>query len=185
MLKYDSLPDDLVSHGQNKCCLSCLLVPGLHSSAWQTTCLLIPVNAPLLSGAPPHLELLERLLGGGCHLVAGRMSLLDPEQRRHIAETLMSSRGEEGVRRPSLNRLALELIVLQWWSLSIYIYSSTVVKYNPEELNLLKYCNICYFLYYTLDRNIVLFTSLHIFDIFVSYYFGFRLLMQNIKIMMH
>ncbi|KAJ4931910.1 hypothetical protein JOQ06_010346 [Pogonophryne albipinna] len=69
---------------------------GLHSSAWQTTCLLIPVNAPPLSGAPPHLELLERLLGGGCHLVAGRMSLLDPEQRRHIAETLMSSRGEEG-----------------------------------------------------------------------------------------
>ncbi|XP_010794527.1 uncharacterized protein isoform X2 [Notothenia coriiceps] len=68
---------------------------GLHSSAWQTTCLLIPVNAPPLSGAPPHLELLERLLGGGCHLVVGRMSLLDPEQRRHIAETLMSSRGEE------------------------------------------------------------------------------------------
>ncbi|KAI4821973.1 hypothetical protein KUCAC02_007543 [Chaenocephalus aceratus] len=69
---------------------------GLHSSAWQTTCLLIAVNAPPLGGPPPHLELLERLLGGGCHLVAGRMSLLDPEQRRRIAETLMSSRGEEG-----------------------------------------------------------------------------------------
>ncbi|KAK5855870.1 hypothetical protein PBY51_007508 [Eleginops maclovinus] len=72
---------------------------GIHSSPWQTTCLLIPVNAGgPLSGAPPQLELLERLLGSGCHLVAGRMSTLDAEQRKHIAETLnMSSGGQEGL----------------------------------------------------------------------------------------
>ncbi|XP_068434963.1 dynein axonemal assembly factor 8 [Clinocottus analis] len=69
---------------------------GIHSALWQTTCLLIPLNAPPLSQAPSQLEMLEQLLRSGCHLVAGRMSILDDEQRKRIAETLaVSSRGNE------------------------------------------------------------------------------------------
>lgn len=82
-------------------CFACLLVPGplLHSALWQTTCLLIPFNAPTLRQVPSELDLLEQLLRSGCHLVAGRMSILDNEQRKHIAGTLkMSSRVNERVR---------------------------------------------------------------------------------------
>ncbi|XP_051243484.1 dynein axonemal assembly factor 8 isoform X2 [Dicentrarchus labrax] len=68
----------------------------IHSALWQTTCLLIPLNAPPLSQVPSQLDLLEQLLRSGCHLVAGRMSILDNEQRKHIAETLkVSSRGND------------------------------------------------------------------------------------------
>ncbi|XP_068584129.1 dynein axonemal assembly factor 8 isoform X2 [Cebidichthys violaceus] len=70
---------------------------GIHSALWQTTCLLLPLNAPPLSRVVPALlAMLEQLLRSGCHLVAGRMSTLDTEQRKHIAETLkVSSRGNQ------------------------------------------------------------------------------------------
>ncbi|XP_044036470.1 dynein axonemal assembly factor 8 isoform X2 [Siniperca chuatsi] len=68
----------------------------IHSALWQTTCLLIPLNAPPLSQVPSQLDMLEQLLRSGCHLVAGRMSILDNEQWKHIAETLkVSSRRNE------------------------------------------------------------------------------------------
>ncbi|KAM7371850.1 hypothetical protein PAMP_009059 [Pampus punctatissimus] len=40
--------------------------------------------------------MLERLLRSGCHLVAGRLSRLDKEQRQHITRTLkrLSSKNE-------------------------------------------------------------------------------------------
>uniref|UniRef100_A0AAQ5ZHE4 Dynein axonemal assembly factor 8 n=1 Tax=Amphiprion ocellaris TaxID=80972 RepID=A0AAQ5ZHE4_AMPOC len=67
-----------------------------HRSLWQTTCLLIPLNAPQHSPVYPQLEMVEQLLRAGCHLVAGRMSKLDQEQKEHIAETLaVSSSGRE------------------------------------------------------------------------------------------
>ncbi|XP_031717758.1 uncharacterized protein LOC116391380 isoform X2 [Anarrhichthys ocellatus] len=69
---------------------------GIHSALWQTTCLLLPLNAPPLSRVPSQLAMLEQLLRSGCHLVAGRMSILDNEERKYIAETLeVSSRGNE------------------------------------------------------------------------------------------
>lgn len=82
-------------------CIACLLVPGslIHSALWQTTCLLIPFNAPPLSQVSSELDMLVQLLRSGRHLVAGRMSILDNEQRKHIARILnMSSRGNERVR---------------------------------------------------------------------------------------
>ncbi|KAM6914113.1 dynein axonemal assembly factor 8 isoform 2-T2 [Lycodopsis pacificus] len=76
--------------------VACLLVPGIHSALWQTTCVLLPLNAPPLSRLPSQLAMLEQLLRSGCHLVAGRMSILDNEQRKRIAETLkVPSRGNE------------------------------------------------------------------------------------------
>ncbi|XP_026181938.1 uncharacterized protein LOC113141620 [Mastacembelus armatus] len=63
----------------------------IHSAHWQTTCLLIPLNAPPLSQVPAQLEMLGQLLRSGCHLVAGRMSTLDSKQSRHIAEMLNGS----------------------------------------------------------------------------------------------
>lgn len=90
MLKCESVPGELCEPR-----LACLSVPGIHSALWQTTFLLIPLNAP----APSQLEVLEQLLRSGCHLVAGRMSILDEEQRKHIAEALKGpSRGKERVR---------------------------------------------------------------------------------------
>lgn len=82
-------------------CFACLLVPGslIHSALRQTTCLLIPFNAPPLSQVPSELDMLAQLLRSGRHLVAGRMSILDNEQRKHIARILnVSSRGNERVR---------------------------------------------------------------------------------------
>ncbi|XP_070836839.1 dynein axonemal assembly factor 8 [Chaetodon trifascialis] len=74
----------------------------IHSALWQTTCLLIPLNTPPLSQIPPQLDMLEQLLGSGCHLVAGRMSKLDDEQRKHIAQTLkVPSRRNERMARLS------------------------------------------------------------------------------------
>ncbi|XP_031168309.1 uncharacterized protein LOC116059406 isoform X3 [Sander lucioperca] len=68
----------------------------IRGAVWQTTCLLIPLNASPLSQVPFQLDMLEQLLRSGCHLVAGRMSILDDEQRKHIADTLkMSSRRDE------------------------------------------------------------------------------------------
>ncbi|TKS92139.1 hypothetical protein D9C73_025660 [Collichthys lucidus] len=71
-------------------------VPGslIRSALWQTTCLLIPLNAPPLNQVPSQLDMLEQLLRSGCHLVAGRMSVLDNEQKKHISE-MLSSRGNE------------------------------------------------------------------------------------------
>ncbi|XP_034567459.1 uncharacterized protein LOC117832438 [Notolabrus celidotus] len=65
----------------------------IHRARWQTTCLLIAFDAPPLSRAPSQLELLEQLLRSGCYLVAGRMSVLDNEQRKHIAEIVQVSSG--------------------------------------------------------------------------------------------
>ncbi|KAK2833238.1 hypothetical protein Q5P01_017127 [Channa striata] len=59
-----------------------------RSALWQTTCLLMPVNAPVLSQVPSQLEMLLR---SRCHLVAGRMTALDQEQRKHITEILQAS----------------------------------------------------------------------------------------------
>nr|XP_020466175.1 uncharacterized protein C16orf71 homolog isoform X2 [Monopterus albus] len=68
----------------------------IHGALWQTTCLLIPLNAPPLSQVPAQLELLGKLLRSGCHLVAGRMSILDNKQRKHIADIVrVSSSGDE------------------------------------------------------------------------------------------
>ncbi|KAM8725048.1 dynein axonemal assembly factor 8 isoform 1-T1 [Acanthopagrus schlegelii] len=63
----------------------------IHSALWQTTCLLIPLNTPPLSQVPSQLDMLEQLLRSGCHLVAGRMTILDNEQCKHIAQTLKAS----------------------------------------------------------------------------------------------
>ncbi|XP_030592125.1 uncharacterized protein LOC115784880 isoform X2 [Archocentrus centrarchus] len=57
----------------------------------QTTCLLIPLNARPRSQVPSQLEIVDQVLRSDCHLVAGRMSILDDEQRRHIAKTLKVS----------------------------------------------------------------------------------------------
>ncbi|XP_063326819.1 dynein axonemal assembly factor 8 isoform X2 [Pelmatolapia mariae] len=57
----------------------------------QTTCLLIPLNATPGSQVPSQLEIVEQVLGSDCHLVAGRMSILDDEQQKHISETLKAS----------------------------------------------------------------------------------------------
>ncbi|KAM7387063.1 hypothetical protein PAMA_009605 [Pampus argenteus] len=59
-----------------------------HIALWQTTCLLLPLNASTLSQVPSQLDMLERLLRSGCHLVAGRLSRLDKEQRQHVTGTL-------------------------------------------------------------------------------------------------
>ncbi|KAG7223157.1 hypothetical protein INR49_015765, partial [Caranx melampygus] len=76
----------------------------IHSPTWQTTCLLIPLDAPLLSQVHSQLEMLEQLLRTGCHLVAGRMSVLDNKQRTHITETLKeSSSGEKRLTQLYLN----------------------------------------------------------------------------------
>lgn len=93
-----------VSHAENNMfCFACLLVPGslIHSALWQTTCLLIPLNTPPLSQVPSQLDMLEQLLRSGCHLVAGRMTILDNEQCKHIAQTLKASANER-VRRQVL-----------------------------------------------------------------------------------
>lgn len=117
MLKYDSVPDDLCKPCRKQMsCVACLLVPGslIHSALWQTTCLLIPFDTPPLSQMPSQLDLLEQLLRSGCHLVAGRMSKLDNEQMRHIAQTLkVSSRGNERVRGLAWIEVALELTFIQ------------------------------------------------------------------------
>ncbi|KAL7378512.1 hypothetical protein ABVT39_014941 [Epinephelus coioides] len=47
---------------------------------------------------PSQLDTHEQLLRSGCHLVAGRMSILDNEQRKYITEILnVSSGGDEKV----------------------------------------------------------------------------------------
>lgn len=86
----------------NKCAvLLVYLIPGsvIHSPTWQTTCLLIPLDAPLLSQVHSQLEMLEQLLRTGCHLVAGRMSTLNNKQRTHIAEALKESSSGKRVSR--------------------------------------------------------------------------------------
>ncbi|KAM4531385.1 dynein axonemal assembly factor 8 [Odontesthes bonariensis] len=65
----------------------------IHRALWQTTCLLVPLKAPPHSQTHSQLEIVEQLLRSGCHLVAGRMSILDNEQRKHIAEILTVSLG--------------------------------------------------------------------------------------------
>ncbi|CAB1341789.1 unnamed protein product [Coregonus sp. 'balchen'] len=86
----------------NKPSLSRLMASGLNggplvrSALCQTTCLLLPSSVLRLGPAPLLLDLLEQLLGRGCHLVAGRMSVLDETQRCHIAETLMRPSERDG-----------------------------------------------------------------------------------------
>ncbi|XP_045066718.1 dynein axonemal assembly factor 8-like isoform X3 [Coregonus clupeaformis] len=86
----------------NKPSLSRLMASGLNggplvrSALCQTTCLLLPSSVLRLGLAPLLLDLLEQLLGRGCHLVAGRMSVLDETQRCHIAETLMRPSERDG-----------------------------------------------------------------------------------------
>ncbi|XP_041856311.1 dynein axonemal-associated protein 1 isoform X3 [Melanotaenia boesemani] len=64
-------------------------------ASWQTTCLLIPLKAAPHSKVSSQLEIVDMLLKSGCHLVAGQMSILDDEQQKHIADTLVSSSGSE------------------------------------------------------------------------------------------
>lgn len=103
MLPYDSAPGDLCNlYTKQTSRFACLLVPERPTdrALWQTTCLLIPLNGPPHGQAPSQLEMVEQLLRSGCHLVAGRMSTLDGEQRKRIAEALAASaRGREKVRR--------------------------------------------------------------------------------------
>ncbi|XP_067332532.1 dynein axonemal assembly factor 8 isoform X2 [Channa argus] len=78
----------------------------IHSALWQTTCLLIPLSDQLLSQVPSQLEMLLR---SGCHLVAGRMTVLDHEQRQHIAEILkVSSSGNDKLYMASCLIMALQ-----------------------------------------------------------------------------
>ncbi|XP_066530842.1 dynein axonemal assembly factor 8 isoform X2 [Hoplias malabaricus] len=65
----------------------------VRSALCQTTCLLMPSSVLKLSRPPLHLDLLEKLLSTGCHLVAGRLSALDKGQRRHISELLRPPAG--------------------------------------------------------------------------------------------
>ncbi|XP_060883220.1 dynein axonemal assembly factor 8 [Labrus mixtus] len=84
----------------------------VHRAYWQTTCLLVPFDAPPLSHESSQLELLGLLLRSGCYLVAGRMSVLDNKQRKHITETLqVSSRGNE--RMAQLNMAPCLILALQ------------------------------------------------------------------------
>ncbi|KAJ7992467.1 hypothetical protein DPEC_G00278850 [Dallia pectoralis] len=63
--------------------------PLLRSALCQATCLLLPSN--VLQLGPVHLRSvrLKQLLRTGRLLVAGRMSVREAIQRRHIAEMLM------------------------------------------------------------------------------------------------
>ncbi|KAM9746412.1 dynein axonemal assembly factor 8 isoform 1-T1 [Menidia menidia] len=65
----------------------------VHRAHWQTTCLLIPLKAKQHEHMNPQLEIVEQLLRSGCHLVAGRLSVLDSKQRTHTADTLKRSPG--------------------------------------------------------------------------------------------
>ena len=60
----------------------------VRSALCQTTCLLVPFNVLQVNRVPLQLDLLESLLKAGCHLVAGRMSVLDEAQRQHVSKTL-------------------------------------------------------------------------------------------------
>lgn len=82
-------------HKTNHCCAFLLVsVSVMPSGPWQTTCLLLPFHVPLLSQVPSHLDVLKELLETGCHLVAGRMTALDREQRTHVAKMLGISSSE-------------------------------------------------------------------------------------------
>ncbi|CAK6971210.1 dynein axonemal assembly factor 8 [Scomber scombrus] len=67
----------------------------INTALLQTTCLLLPINASTLSQEPSQLDMLEQLLRSGCHLVAGRLSILDIEQKQHIARTLKRLSSED------------------------------------------------------------------------------------------
>lgn len=67
---------------------------GRPENCWQTICLLLPSNDPTHS----KVQLLEELLMSGCHLEAGRLTVLDLEQWTQVAETICwSSRGSHGM----------------------------------------------------------------------------------------
>ncbi|XP_067089795.1 dynein axonemal assembly factor 8 [Osmerus mordax] len=84
----------LASMAKEKASLTLLMESGknggslVRSALCQTTCLLVPFNVLQVSRVPLQLDLLESLLKAGCHLVAGRMSVLDEAQRQHISKTL-------------------------------------------------------------------------------------------------
>lgn len=88
-------------------CFACLLVLGSLKHR-QTTCLLIPLNATPGSQVPSQLEIVEQVLGSDCHLMAGRMSILDDEQQKHISETLKASSIREKVRNGTLIQVYLD-----------------------------------------------------------------------------
>ncbi|KAL6102592.1 uncharacterized protein ACO6RY_02172 [Pungitius sinensis] len=102
-------PDPLVSVERERRCTAAQVdqgsappsrAPGrntaeIPSALWQTTFLLIPSNAPPLHRLPSQPGLLGQLLRSGCHLAAGRMSVLDGEPSRHIAEALEGQRDGE------------------------------------------------------------------------------------------
>ncbi|KAI3359678.1 hypothetical protein L3Q82_014056, partial [Scortum barcoo] len=97
----------------------------LASVEREQTCTLAPVerltppmssgpneDTPPLSQVPSQLDMLEQLLRSGCHLVAGRMSTLDNEQKKHIAEILKaSSRRDE--RTPPISTAPCLITALQ------------------------------------------------------------------------
>ncbi|KAG7316913.1 hypothetical protein KOW79_019211 [Hemibagrus wyckioides] len=58
----------------------------------QTTCLIMPWRLLQLSRPPLHLDLLQRLLSSGCHVVAGRLCSLDPTQITHLSVLLMPTK---------------------------------------------------------------------------------------------
>ncbi|XP_073801052.1 dynein axonemal assembly factor 8 isoform X1 [Danio rerio] len=69
--------------------------PLVCTALCQTTCLLIPSSLLQQSQPPLFSELLQRLFRTGCHLLAGRLCMLDKKQRRHMCELLRASAGEE------------------------------------------------------------------------------------------
>lgn len=93
----------LASMTKEKASLPLLMASGqnggslVRSALCQTTCLLMPSNVLRLGQVPLHLDLLEQLLKAGCHLVAGRMSILDEAQRQHIARTLVLQSNRNGM----------------------------------------------------------------------------------------
>uniref|UniRef100_W5M771 Nucleoside diphosphate kinase-like domain-containing protein n=1 Tax=Lepisosteus oculatus TaxID=7918 RepID=W5M771_LEPOC len=64
--------------------------PSVRSALCQTTCLLIPAKLLQSRRRALDLELVEQLLKRACHLVAGRLCVLDTEQSRLIEEALKS-----------------------------------------------------------------------------------------------
>ncbi|GAA6091411.1 dynein axonemal assembly factor 8 [Tachysurus ichikawai] len=66
----------------------------VRSALCQTTCLIMPSRVLQLSRPPLHLDLLQRLLSSGRHVVDGRNCSLDPTQITHLSVLLIPSTGK-------------------------------------------------------------------------------------------
>ncbi|XP_026786019.3 dynein axonemal assembly factor 8 isoform X3 [Pangasianodon hypophthalmus] len=84
----------------------------VRSALCQTTCLIMPSCVLQLSRPPLHLDLLQRLLSSGCHVVAGRLCSLDQTQITHLSLFLMPTTGKE-LKEPLLCEGPCLLLALQ------------------------------------------------------------------------